>query len=377
MKLPSKLISKLKSRENSNSLRQLESSTDGIDFFSNDYLGLAKSTLIFDEAHSLTSRINDLKNGATGSRLISGNHNVHVELESYLATIHQTESALLYNSGYDANIGFFSAVPQRNDVVFYDKQIHASIRDGICLSNAKSISFKHNDLIDLEKKLNRTTQVEEIYIVTESVFSMDGDTPNLVELIKLANQYNCKLIVDEAHALGVFGLGITQEANLENAFFARIVTFGKGLGCHGAVILCKNDLKSYLINFSRSFIYTTALPIHAIATIKSAYTTLLSSTTENDLLKENIIFFKSYCKTLHINHYFTNSDSAIQSCIVNETNKVKQVATKIINAGFNVKAILHPTVPINEERIRFCIHSFNTKVEIKQLLVTLRHCLIE
>jgi len=377
MKLPNKLISKLEKRKETNSLRTLELTENGVDFFSNDYLGLARSEKIFDATHSLILNINQIKNGSTGSRLISGNHSIHTELESDLTTIHKSESALLFNSGYDANLGFFSCVPQRHDIVFYDELIHASIRDGIRLSNSKSFSFKHNDFENLAHKISKLENIEEIYIVTESVFSMDGDTPKLQQLINLSKQYNCKLIIDEAHALGVFKLGIIQEQQLENDVFARIITFGKGLGCHGAVVLGSFELKNYLINFSRSFIYTTALPAHSVATIRLAYNELLSNSTALNSLKSNISYFKVICKSLNIDYLFTPSNSAIQSCIIKDNNTVKLVANKIIEEGFNVKAILHPTVPNNEERIRFCIHSYNTKKEISNLLTLLKQTLIK
>jgi len=377
MKLPYKLISKLEKRKETNSLRTLVLNKNGVDFFSNDYLGLARSEKIFEATHSLISNGNQIKNGSTGSRLISGNHSIHTELESNLANIHKSESALLFNSGYDANLGLFSCVPQRHDVVFYDELIHASIRDGIRLSNSKSFSFKHNDFKNLAHKICKLENVEEIYIVTESVFSMDGDTPKIKQLIKLSKQYNCKLIIDEAHALGVFGLGIIQEKQLENDIFARIITFGKGLGCHGAVVLGSSELKNYLINFSRSFIYTTALSAHSVVTIKLAYHELQSNSIAIDALQSNILHFKSVCKSLTLDHLFTQSNSAIQSCIINDNNTVKLVANKIIDKGFNVKAILYPTVPANEERIRFCIHNYNTKEEISNLLTHLKQALLK
>ncbi len=377
MKLPNKLQLKLTPRKESNSLRTLELSENGIDFYSNDYLGLANSTELFNDVHAFISKNEHLKNGSTGSRLISGNQSIHLELESYLATVHNSQSALLYNSGYDANIGFFSCVPQRNDVIFYDNLIHASIRDGIRLSNSKSYSFKHNDFESLIKKINNLEHIEEIYIVTESVFSMDGDMPNLKELIDISKKYNCKLIIDEAHALGVFGLGAIQTQQLEDSIFARIMTFGKGLGCHGAVVLCNSDLKSYLVNFSSAFIYTTALPAHSITTIKLAYNYLLKKTSITEPLKQNISYFKETCITLGIDHLFTKSNSAIQSCILKDGANVILIAKKMRDKGFNVKAILPPTVPINEERIRFCIHNFNTKEDIYSLLSLLKQTLVK
>jgi 8-amino-7-oxononanoate synthase len=379
MGLPEKLILKLKNRNDSNSLRTLDLSKNGIDFYSNDYLGFARSEQIFNDTHQLISKGESKTNGATGSRLISGNETAHIDLETYLAKIHNSESALLYNSGYDANVGFFSCVPQRNDVIFYDALSHASIRDGIRLSNAKAYAFNHNDLENLQKKLNALENSDDIYIVTESIFSMDGDSPDLKKLINFSKENDCKLIIDEAHALGVFGLGLTQQLLIEKDIFARIMTFGKGLGCHGAVILCSDALKTYLINFSRSFIYTTALPIHSVTTIKVAYNYLTDTTNKHILtsLKHNIEHFEKTCKVLQIDHLFTKSNSAIQSCIIKDNDKVKLVANEIIKSGFNVKAILYPTVPVNEERIRFCIHSYNTKEEIKSLLTLLKQVLFK
>lgn len=372
MELPDKLKAKLEKRKNSDSLRTLVLNQNGVDFFSNDYLGLSRSEHIFNAAHETIAGKNELQNGSTGSRLISGNTPLHIQVESELAKIHKSESALLYNSGYDANLGFFSCVPQRHDVIFYDELIHASIRDGIRLSNAKSFSFKHNNLEHLEKKIIELKSKEEVYIVTETIFSMDGDSPDLTGLIELTKKYNCKLIMDEAHALGVFDLGIVQKHNLQDYLFARIMTFGKGLGCHGAIVLCSAELKSYLSNFSRSFIYTTALPPHAIATIQFAYRELITNSALKNQLRANIFEFKAQCKQLELDHLFTNSDSAIQSCIIKTNKSVKSIAHKIIDKGFNVKAILYPTVPLEEERIRFCIHSYNTKEEIVELLHLLK-----
>ena len=201
-RVPKSLISKLEQREQNNSLRKLALPNHLIDFASNDYLGFSKSEAIFNETHSYLIDNSILQNGATGSRLLSGNHSVYKEAENYIAKFHQVESALIFNSGYDANVGFFGAVPQRNDIILFDELSHASIRDGIQLSNAKSYKFQHNDFEDLERLIQnlrpKTQDLKSIYIVTESVFSMDGDTPNLEELVQISNKYNCFLIVDEA-----------------------------------------------------------------------------------------------------------------------------------------------------------------------------------
>lgn len=368
MSFPDKLHQKLAQRRITNSLRSLHSPSDLIDFYSNDYLGFAQSEAIFNQAHQLLVDKNLKMNGATGSRLISGNHQLYQETEDVIAAFHNSEKALLFNSGYDANVGFFSSIPQRGDVIVYDELIHASIRDGIQLSNAKAYKFKHNDLENLNEILQRI-QHDTIYVVTESVFSMDGDSPNLKNLVAVCKQNNAYLIVDEAHALGVFGengAGMVQQLGVEKDVFARIMTYGKGLGCHGAAILGSENLYKYLVNFSRSFIYTTGLPPHAIATINVAYKHLNSTTIT--VLSERIQHFKSELVRLHLTAKFIKSDSAIHCCVISGTEKTKETAKQLQQKGFNIKPILSPTVPIGQERLRICLHSFNSNEEITAIL---------
>ena len=206
MKFPDKLIQKLNDRKQQNALRQLPAANNRTDFSSNDYLGFAQSETIFKQTHQFLIDHNFKTNGATGSRLISGNHPLYSQTEDYISKFHETDAALIFNSGYDANVGFFSAVPQKGDFILYDELCHASIRDGIQLSNAKSYKFQHNDFDDLERLILKFKSEEsEIYIATESVFSMDGDAPNLETLLVISEKYNSRLVIDEAHALGVFG----------------------------------------------------------------------------------------------------------------------------------------------------------------------------
>jgi 8-amino-7-oxononanoate synthase len=374
-RIPKSMALKLEQREQNNSLRKLALTNHLIDFASNDYLGFSKSESIFNETHSFLIDNNLIQNGATGSRLLSGNHAVYQEAENYISNYHQSESALLFNSGYDANVGFFGSVPQRNDVILFDELSHASIRDGIQLSNAKSYKFLHNDYEDLKRILLKLStdnqQPSTIYVVTESVFSMDGDTPNLEELLKISNNYNCYLVVDEAHALGVFGdngEGLVQMLSLQDAVFARIVTFGKGLGCHGAAILGSQKLVDYLVNFAKSFIYTTGLTPHSVAGILMAYQHLESEKIALQNLRENVIHFNQEKKLMGLNPLFVRSKSAIQSAIIPGNQKVKSIANQLQEKGFDVKAILSPTVPEGQERLRFCLHSYNSKEEISEVL---------
>ncbi len=320
MKLPENLNQRLEIRKQNNSLRKLPVLGNLVDFSSNDYIGFSKSESIFKRTHAYLLENEIFQNGATGSRLISGNHSLYQITEAFIAEFHDAQSALIFNSGYDANVGFFSAVPQRNDVILYDELSHASIRDGIIMSNAKSYKFNHNDFEDLERLIQKFPNTT-VYIVTETVFSMDGDSPNLEELVELSERYNCYLVVDEAHTLGVFGdkgEGLMQYQKLHNRIFARIMTFGKGLGCHGAVVLGDPDLKEYLVNFARSFIYTTGLSPHSVAAILIAYQQLEIEKATIEKLRQNIVFFNQQKNLLGLKPMFVRSKSAIQSAIVRE-----------------------------------------------------------
>jgi 8-amino-7-oxononanoate synthase len=369
-KLPEILSNKLAFRLQNNALRQLPKTTDLVDFASNDYLGFSNSKAIFESTHQYLLANNQMQNGATGSRLLSGNHLVYKDAELLIAEFHKSPAALIFNSGYDANVGFFSAVPQKGDLILYDELCHASIRDGIQLSNAKAYKFQHNDLDDLERLLVRHPETT-IYIVTESVFSMDGDTPNLEELVHLAEKHKAYVVIDEAHALGVFGEkgeGLVQNLQLQDIVFARIMTFGKGLGCHGAAILGSEDLKSYLVNFARSFIYTTGLSPHSVATILIAYQHLETEKSTIFQLRENSIHFNQEKNRLSLKPLFVRSKSAIQSAIIPGNERVKSIAEQLQSNGFDVKPILSPTVPEGQERLRFCLHSFNSEKEITEVL---------
>jgi len=370
---PQSLLNKLVQREVANALRKLTEPNSRVDFSSNDYLGFSKSAEIFNEAHDylISSGIKD--NGATGSRLISGNHSMYSKAETAICEFHAAESALVFNSGYDANVGLFSSIPQKGDVILYDEYIHASIRDGMRLSLAKAYKFGHNDLADLERLLKKAANdvnEGEVYIVTESVFSMDGDSPDLEKMASLTEHYNAHLIVDEAHALGVLGHkgeGMIQILNLQDKVFARVVTFGKGLGCHGAAILGSQELRQYLVNFARSFIYTTGLPPHSLATILTAYNHLATDTEKQQSLKNIVSFFTSEVDRLQLKS-FINSDSAIHCAVVPGNEKVKNIASVLQQNGFDVKPILSPTVAKGEERLRFCLHAYNTRQQVNDVL---------
>lgn len=365
---PEKLHRKLIQRQSENNLRKLSPPEKGrVDFSSNDYLGYARDEYLFNQAYQIVRQFK-IKNGATGSRLLSGNFNFHEEVEYKVADFHQSESALLYNSGYVANLGFFASVPQRGDVIFYDELIHASIRDALSMSFAKSVKFKHNDLNHLQQIISKYKDQNNthLYIATESVFSMDGDTPDLDKMTEIAQKFNAFLVVDEAHALGVFGTkgeGLVQKLGLQNDIFARIMTYGKALGGHGASILGSEKLKQFLINFSRSFIYTTALSPHSVAQINLAYQFLKDK--KNILeLQRNIDYFNQKILTFKQKELFIPSQSAIQSLIITGNENVKHISQQLQENNFDIKPILSPTVAKGEERLRLTLHSYNSEEEI-------------
>jgi len=356
-----KLQRKLSKRKEENCFRELQLNGDLVDFCSNDYLGLSK--------------LLDIKNsdpvGSTGSRLLQGNYPLIEELEKDLAEFHKCSSALVYNSGYAANVGLFSALPQKGDIVLYDELIHASVKDGMRLSFATSYSFKHNDMKDFKLKLQKVKEGfdGEIFAAVESVYSMDGDQAPLLELADLSEQHEFTLVVDEAHAVGVFGdqgEGLVQALGLEDKVAVRVMTFGKALGCHGAAVLCPELIKEYLINFSRSFIYSTALPPASVTVIRHAYS-FMKSTKQISILKEKIKYFKEGATARGVIGLMS-SGSAIQ-CIVKSGNTYAKECSQLLqDQGFDVRPILSPTVLVGKERLRICIHAFNSELEIDQLL---------
>lgn len=362
-------------------LKQNSSSKKTVDFFSNDYLGVSQNKNLEVLARQIYAEFypKTIQNGSTGSRLLSGNFPLVEAVEKKAAEFHKAQSALFYNSGYDANIGLISSLANRNDIVIYDKLIHASIRDGITLSRAKNFSFAHNDMQDVEKKLlfahkknERSKKKAKIFVISESVFSMDGDSPNLKQLVAICEKYNAALIVDEAHAGGIFceGKGFVCQEGLQEKVFAQVVTFGKAAGLHGAVVLGKNILKEYLINFSRSFIFTTAHSPRHLAYVMAYYVWLDSQQAQQkrEKLFTRIDYFKQLRKqSIHTDSVFwLTSESSIQSLVVKGNTQAKALSHFLFQKNFQVLPVLSPTVPAGKERLRICLHSYNTKSEVEK-----------
>lgn len=365
-KIEDKIRGKLAYRKQTNSLRSLRTESNLIDFCSNDYLGFAE-----------TLPVKAFKDqGATGSRLISGNSTQFERIENKIAAFHNAPAGLIFNSGYDANLGLFSCIADKGDTIIYDQHIHASIRDGIRLSNARSFSFEHNNIDALEKKLQQADG--HILVAIESVYSMDGDEAPLEKIVAICEKHKADIILDEAHATGVIGKngeGLAQSLNLEVKIFARVHTFGKAMGCHGAIVLGSEDLRQYLINFARSFIYTTAISEHSLNAIESAYDKLKESDDLIEQLSHNISLFQSLLSK-KLQSKLISSSSPIQCILIPENETVKKVETGLQKKGLNIRAIMHPTVEKGKERIRICIHSFNTEKEIKMCVSSLEKLVI-
>ncbi len=357
------LEKRLDQRAAINALRSLVQKKEGVDFCSNDYLGIVTKGLLKQVDGKLQS-------GSGGSRLLAGNYDLIEETEQIIAAFHNAESGIIFNSGYDANIGLLSAVADRSDTILYDQLSHASLRDGIVLSRAKAFAFKHNDLQDIEKKLQHRNGGN-CFIITESLFSMDGDSCNIDELVSLAKRYDAHLIIDEAHATGIIGErgeGLVQMHHCEEDIFARVHTFSKALGCHGAIVLGSNKLRNYLINFSRSLMYTTSLPSKSIAAIKSSYQLFPTMDAE----RAQLAFLIEHFQQAPIRYAKINSNTAIQGVIIPGNTAVKAVAAQLQEAGMDVRPILYPTVPKGEERLRIILHAFNSVSQLNVLISLLQ-----
>ncbi|MEI6945910.1 8-amino-7-oxononanoate synthase [Paraflavisolibacter sp. H34] len=356
----------LDARRETGLLRRLACHEGLVDFCSNDYLGLAQER--YEAAPGETGWA-----GATGSRLVSGNSATAEETERFLAAYHGAEAALIFNTGYMANVGLFSCIADRHATFVYDEQIHASIIDGMRLSGAKRHKFAHNDTADLERRLQAATG--RVFVVVESLYSMDGDRAPLVEMAALCQTFAAALVVDEAHATGLYGQGgrgLVHQYGLEGQVWARIHTFGKAMGLHGAAVLGSSLLRSFLVNHARSFIYTTAPPPSLYAHIRQAYDRLPAAGV--DRLFARISQFQKVATALEpLGIRVLANPSPIQAILVPGNEAAAAFAAHLRAEGFFVKAILSPTVAGGTERVRICLHAFNTAAQVDHLLTAAKN----
>ncbi|MEX0661087.1 MAG: 8-amino-7-oxononanoate synthase [Balneolaceae bacterium] len=372
------LASKLEERKSLNRLRSLVPSQKSVDssrivrdgktfinFSSNDYLGLSSHPKLIQRSVEYTQIFGT---GSSSSRLITGSMNYHHQTEEKIAALHGRERALLYNSGFQANATILPAITKKGDWIIADKQCHNSMLRGCLSSPAVFYRFKHNDLNHLERFLKRFDKVNsgKCWIVTESLFSMDGDLTPLEELIDLANKYGAKLYVDDAHAFGVYGrsgLGLTADL-----FDIDIVigTFGKAAGSFGAFVLCNNIIANSLINFSTGFIYTTALPPSVVGSIDAAFDLIPMMDAERKHLHSLSGLLRTQLKEVGAEIGVGNSH--IIPILLGSESDSLAMSQKLEKKGIIATAIRPPTVPENQSRIRISLTANHTEEQILKLL---------
>lgn len=340
-----------------------------IDFASNDYLGISQHPALVEGANAALKRWGV---GARASRLMSGDTRLHHELEDAVARLKGTEAAILFGSGYLANLGIISALCGKGDVVFSDRLIHASMVDGILLSGARIFRFRHNDLNHLESLLKQHRGgFKRALILVESLYSMEGDEADVAGLIGLKKRFDAFLLVDEAHAVGVFGEhgeGLVTTAQAGDVDLI-VGTFGKALGGYGAFAAVSGALKRFLINRSRTFIFSTALPPPVIGANIAAIGIVDREKARRLKLIELSMYLRTrLMRSLGIN---ISGRSQIVPVIVGGNEKATQLSERLKAAGLFVKAIRPPTVPQGTARIRLSVTAWHSKEDIDALVEAL------
>lgn len=341
-----------------------------LNFCSNNYLGLA------DDARLVTAAQEALVAeglGSGASRLICGNMDSHIKLEQKLASFKGTEGALLFSCGYMANVGIISALCDREDIIFSDKLNHASIVDGIMLSRAHFKRYPHNDMAALEDMLAVAGNYRKRLIVTDSVFSMDGDKAYLKDIVRLAGRYGAMTMIDEAHSFGVLGAngkGLAEELKLEDSIDIQMGTLSKAAGSFGAYCCGSSELIRFLINKARSFIYTTAMPPSVAAASRAAIEIIEKEPERRKKLMENADLMREGLKALGFDTMA--SATPIIPILIGETALTIQFSRKLIEKGILAQAIRPPTVPEGTARLRVTVMATHTKKDIEFALNTFK-----
>ena len=344
---------------------------------SNDYLGLGADRELFSSfiAGIREDRFDDGRYALTSSssRLLTGHHPVCDQLESAIAAAYGCESALVFNSGYHANTGILPALATRHDLILSDKLNHASIIDGLRIADAEFRRFRHADCDHLEEQLQAAAgRYRQIFIVTESVFSMDGDLANLRRLVDLKRRYGAMLIVDEAHGAGVFGqrgLGLCEALGVTREIDIIIGTFGKSLASVGAYAVMRGLFREYLVNTMRTLIFTTALPPMALAWSLATFTKQLGMERERDHLLRLAATLR---ERLHEAGFDVPGESHIVPVVLGEDRRAVAMAAKLREAGFHALPVRPPTVPENSSRLRFSLRADLTADDIAALAETMK-----
>lgn len=338
-------------------------SSEQILLASNSYLDLAN---IPELKQAMAQAVLDWGTGSGGARLTTGNKTPHDELENELAKFKGEEAAITFNTGYMANVGTISALCGKSDIIFSDALNHASIIDGIRLSRATCVVYKHNDMIDLERAIQENATNQKMLIVTDAVFSMDGDLANLPELLRIAHTYNCLLMIDEAHATGVIGRtgrGLAEHYGCEHAD-VTVGTLSKAIACEGGFVAGKKQLIEFLKNKSRSFIFTTAMsPAMAAGALRNLR--FLESHPERvQQLQENVKFFCEALQREGLN--VPQSPSAIIPVIIGDEAAALNASAKLLERGYVIPAIRYPTVAKGQARLRASLMATHTREELKR-----------
>ena len=357
------------------SLSRTLTTADGIDFVSNDYLGLSQHPdLLSAVANALTT--DDARVGSGGSRLLRGNHAEHEALEMEAAQFFGAESALYFGSGYDANVSIFSALPSRHDVVLYDELIHASVKEGVRASFAGKRAVRHNDAQAFEDALKHARQrgARGIFIAVESVYSMDGDRAPLVELAQIAERHDAVLVVDEAHATGVFGArggGLTEDLRIPDLI--SVHTCGKALGAAGALVCLPKLVRDYLIQTARPFVYSTA-PAPLMAT---AVRCALKLVRREPWRREKLAALTTFARQRLAAgaRRLLGDNTQILPIELGEAQRTNAAAAFLQRRGFDVRPIRPPTVPEGHARLRITLSVERTRDEVCSLAESLEEAL--
>lgn len=340
------------------------------DFSSNDYLGLSSAPQLLEAAKAALEQFGT---SASASRLMSGDTELCHCLEEKVARFKNKESALVFNSGYQANIGIISALCRKGDAVFCDRLSHASIIDGVLLSGARFFRFAHNDLDHLGDLLKKhRAKFDQGVIVTETIFSMDGDKAPLAGLVRLKEEYNCRLLVDEAHATGVFGArgsGVVGEEGLSGKVDWIMGTFSKALGSFGAYLAADAATIDYLINSARGFIYSTALPPAVIAVNLCSLDLVEREAFRRKQLLENAAYFRNRLKEQGIP---VTGSSQIVPLICGDTATALSLSRGLQGEGYWVLPVRPPTVPRGEARLRFSLTYYHNREILDRLIAEIK-----
>lgn len=342
-----------------------------IDLSSNDYLGLTGHPKLIEAAKKA---LDEFGTGTGASRLLSGDLDIHHRLEGSLAGFKNKKAALVFNSGYQANVGIFNSLYGKGDVIFSDRLNHASIVDGILLSRAKVFRFRHNDLNDLEDILkSRRGKFKKALVVTETIFSMDGDRPPLKELANLKERYDCHMMVDEAHATGVYGKngsGVVEEEGLSDRVDIIMGTFSKALGSFGAYIAASKEVIDYLINTCRSFIYSTSLPPAVVASNLASLEIIKEEPYRREKLLKNAHYFRGMLKAAG---FEIRGSSQIIPVIIGPSRNTDRIAKELQAKGWWALPIRPPTVTRNEARLRFSLNFYHDSENLQKLVEDFSH----